>query len=287
MKLIQYLLIITSISLSGLSMQAQVTDVFGNKIPAKKKVVAPLPDNYNQTDSNGLKQGPWEKRYTDGTTLYKATFRDNKPVGEYTRYHPNGKMSIRIIYDEQGEKGDAEMFDDEGHLASAGKFIGKSKEGLWTYYNNKKVKASTIEFENNKQHGKSTIYYPNGTIAETYLWQNGIKQGTWNKFFRSGATMLKAEYKNGLLEGKYLYYFENGKLEIDANYKADKEDGKWTFYHADGKVNYILKYKNGTLLNPEVLEERQAKQKAEFEKNKGQLKDPEKMQNNPDAYIRR
>ena len=45
-------------------------------------------------DAKGLKQGLWEKRYTDGTTLYKATFKNNKPVGEYTRYYPNGKMSV-------------------------------------------------------------------------------------------------------------------------------------------------------------------------------------------------
>lgn len=282
---IKHFLFIVSIMCLSVS-NAQTTDVFGNRVPSKKKTVAPIPAHYNTTDANGLKQGKWEKRYTSGTPLYTATFKDDKPVGDYIRYYPNGKMSMRIVYDAEGINGEAELFDDKEELASKGKFVGKSKEGTWTYYTAKQVIASTEEFVNNKKHGKAIVYYPDGKIAETYAYNKGLKHGEWNKYFNSGAVLLKAEYINDLLEGKYLYYFENGQLEIDASYKNDKEDGKWTFYSEDGKVNYILKYKDGVLLNPEVIEERKAKEKAEFEKNKHLIKDPEKMQNNPDEYIR-
>ncbi|MCG8578687.1 MAG: hypothetical protein MI866_02145, partial [Bacteroidales bacterium] len=105
-------------------------------------------------------------------------------------------------------------------------------------------------------------------------------------YFDNGAPLLKATYQDDNLHGKYLYYFKGGQLEIDANYKNNQEDGKWTFYHADGKVNYVLKYNNGQLLNPEVLDERRSKERKDFERNKDSLKDPEKMRNNPDMYMR-
>nr|WP_319397261.1 hypothetical protein [uncultured Carboxylicivirga sp.] len=268
-----------------LNINAQ-TDVFGNKIPAKKKAVTPIPAGYNKTDANGLKQGPWEKRYTDGTTLYKATFKDNKPVGEYVRYYPNGKMSLRVVYDEAGVNGKAEMFNDKEELTAEGNFVGKDKEGTWTYYTGKKQIASTQEYKENKAHGNTIIYYSDGQIAESYVSVKGLKNGAWLKFFRSGAPMLKATYVKDQLHGKYLYYFENGQLEIDANYKNNLEDGNWTFYEQDGSVKYLLKYKEGEILNPEVLDAKRAAEQAEFEKNKGKLKDPEKMQNDPESYYR-
>ncbi|MCU4164709.1 toxin-antitoxin system YwqK family antitoxin [Carboxylicivirga caseinilyticus] len=270
----------------ALNMNAQVTDVFGNKIPAKKKEVVPVPDNYNQTDAKGLKQGPWEKRYTNGAPLYKAIFKDDKPVGEYIRYYPNGKMSLRIIYDESGLNGKAEMFNEAEELTSSGNFVGKNKDGKWIFYSSKDVIASTEEYKNNKPHGETIIYYPGGQIAESYTSVNGMKHGPWLKFFKSGAPMLKANYVNDKLEGSYLYYYESGQLEIEANYKNNLEDGKWTFFHQDGKVNYELKYSKGTLLNPEVLDAIRAAEQADFEKNKGKIKDPEKMQNNPEGYYR-
>ncbi|WP_430809828.1 MULTISPECIES: toxin-antitoxin system YwqK family antitoxin [unclassified Carboxylicivirga] len=271
--------------LASLTVSAQ-TDVFGNRIPTRKTTVKPIPAHYNQTDAEGLKQGPWEKRYTDGSPLYKATFKNNKPVGKYTRYYPNGKKSLEIIYDENGEYGDARLFDQDGKLNSSGRYRGKQKIETWTYYGEKEIILATEEFVDGRPHGQYKVFYPGGAVAEIIHWRNGKKDGEWLKFFEDGAPLLKARYQADQLQGKYLYYYKNGQLEIDANYIDNKEDGNWTFYLADGKVNYVLKYNKGTLLNPEVLEERRAKEEAEFQKQKDKLKDPEKMQNNPEMYMR-
>ena len=37
----------------------------------------------NQTDKNGLKQGRWEKTYTNGAIRYQGQFRNDKPYGEF------------------------------------------------------------------------------------------------------------------------------------------------------------------------------------------------------------
>jgi len=284
MKL-KYFLLPLALVLFSASAMAQ-TDVFGNRIPAKKPRVAPIPANYNQTDENGLKQGPWEKRYTDGSTLYTATFKDDKPVGKYTRYYPNRKKSLEINYDANGDFGNAKLYNEEGNLSSEGKYKGKVKVDTWTYFNDKGQKIATEDFVDGKEHGQYKVYYPDGKVAEIVNWVNGKKHGEWLKYFDNGAPLLISNYNNDKVDGSYLYYFKNGQLEIEANYTNDKEDGTWTFYHADGKVNYQLKYKNGTLLNPEVLDEMRAKEQADFERKKDSLQDPAKMKNNPDMYMR-
>jgi antitoxin component YwqK of YwqJK toxin-antitoxin module len=195
-------------------------------------------------------------------------------------------MSLEIVYDEDGIYGDAKLFNDEGNITSQGKYKGKLKIDTWTYFNGKEQVLATEEFVDGKTHGTYKVFYTNGALAEVLNWQNGEKHGEWLKFFDNGAPLLKATYLDNKLQGKYLYYFKNGQLEIEANYKNDQEDGKWTFYLADGKVNYVLKYDNGRLLNPQVLDEKRAKEQKEFEHKKDSLKDPEKMRNNPDMYMR-
>ena len=55
----------------------------------------------NVTDEDGLKQGKWTKVYPNGTMAYEVYFENDKPVGEYKRYHENGKLSSVLTYKEK------------------------------------------------------------------------------------------------------------------------------------------------------------------------------------------
>ncbi len=37
----------------------------------------------NQTDTNGLRQGKWQKKQANGRLMYEGEFKDDKPVGEW------------------------------------------------------------------------------------------------------------------------------------------------------------------------------------------------------------
>jgi len=58
----------------------------------------------NQSDAKGLRQGKWLAKYPDGKTRYEGSFRDNKPVGEWKRYHENGKLKANLYYKENSDK---------------------------------------------------------------------------------------------------------------------------------------------------------------------------------------
>lgn len=55
----------------------------------------------NQTDSQGRKQGAWVKKDVEGKLIYQATFKDDKPVGEMKRFHPNGVVKAILNFTEE------------------------------------------------------------------------------------------------------------------------------------------------------------------------------------------
>ena len=70
----------------------------------------------NQVDAQGRKQGFWSKKDADGKLLYQASFKNDQPVGEMKRFHPNGKLKAVLTYVEGSELSDAKLFDERGRM---------------------------------------------------------------------------------------------------------------------------------------------------------------------------
>ncbi len=266
--------------------QAQVTDVFGNKVPAKKNTsTRGVPSDYNKTDANGLKQGKWVKYYESGKKLYEATFYNNQPIGEMIRYYPSGQEMAKINYEANGI-GHAELFSAEGNMQAKGNYLVKQKHGLWQYFSaNGKIK-STETYDKGIKNGITIYYYDNGNKAEEIEWQNGIQNGILNKYYESGSIRSKAIYKNGKIDGDYWTYHENRKTDVQGQFINGVEDGTWMVYSPNGYFLYKIEYDKGKVLNQDSMDEKQLKMFQEFEQNKGKIKDPENFKENPDEYIR-
>lgn len=272
------------LSLWCLTIDAQLYDMFGAPAPVTK-TVAPKQDNINQTDAQGRKQGPWQKNYTSGKPAYTATFKDNKPVGEMVRYYPSGNVSARIVYDDKGETGRAELFDEKKTLIGKGNYKGTLRDSVWLFYSAKDLLASSENYVNGRRNGKSTTYYRSGKVSEIIIWLNDTKEGNWEQYHETGGIKIKSQHQNGNIHGTYVSYYANGAVEMQGQYFNGMEDGIWQFFFEDGKLNYQLEFDKGKPKNKEMLE---AKEKAlfeEFERNRGRLTDPEQMRNNPDAVL--
>ncbi|MCD6598546.1 MAG: hypothetical protein J7L04_12705, partial [Bacteroidales bacterium] len=81
-------------------------------------------DISNYTDSNGLKQGNWEKKYHNGNIKYTGKFKDNKPIGEFKRYYENKSLQSVMIYDENGTSAQTTFYYKNGKIAAEGKYSG-------------------------------------------------------------------------------------------------------------------------------------------------------------------
>jgi antitoxin component YwqK of YwqJK toxin-antitoxin module len=264
---------------------SQIFEAVGEKVPTQQKLQKPDANQFNKTDASGKKQGPWEKRYANGRIAYTATFKDDKPVGELIRYYESGKIKAKIVYDQNGIKGVAEMYDPIGVVIAKGKYLGSKKDSTWNFYTEKGILTSIETYNNGLKNGPSYVYFPNGVISEIINWQNDQKHGEWTQYSESGALRLKGNHHNGLIEGNYQVFYESGAKEITGTYKQGNQDGEWVFWGTDGKVMLKLIFNNGKLLNEEELNMEEQKLFNEFERNKGKLLDPEKHRNDPDAVL--
>jgi len=239
----------------------------------------------NQVDAQGRKQGFWTKKYRNGVTAYEVTFKDDKPVGEYKRYHSNGKLKAYLVYDDKGEWADAKLYDDDGKLIGEGKYFGKLKDGLWIYYD-KGIKVAEENYKMGKKNGVSHSYFPNGQISEEKNWTDDVENGIWRQYYENGKKRLETKIDNGVRNSVYYVYYQNGRLQIRGQYKDDLMDGKWVYYDADGKVIKEIVYHNGKAENEKELVKEEQELFKQFEKNKDRLMDPKDYINKPYEYMK-
>jgi antitoxin component YwqK of YwqJK toxin-antitoxin module len=240
----------------------------------------------NQTDANHLKQGKWIGKYPDGMVRYEGSFVNDKPSGEWKRYHENGKLKAILTYLPNSEKVKAELFDPEGAMISKGNFIGTRKDSIWTYYDNNVIVARE-SYSKGLKNGTCYTYYPDGKICVENNWTEGKLNGSWREYYSSGTIKSETRYFDGKRQGDSRIYFESGEIQIEGMYDNDQCSGTWKFYNPGGKVIFQMKYEAGVLLNPETLDSLQLNEFKALDNSKGKIKDPEHYRENPDEYLRK
>ncbi len=238
----------------------------------------------NQMDVQGRKQGFWTKNDVEGKLLYQATFKDDKPVGEMKRFHPNGKLKAVLNIVEGSEISDAQLFDEKGKLIAKGKYSGQKKTGEWTYLLDSKV-VSTETYLDGLKNGISKRHYKTGELLEESNWQNDQLNGIYRSYFQDGKPYLECNYSGGLRNGNFRTWFSNEIQEMDAFYTSDLRDKDWIYYNASGAILYTLKYKQGELLNPEVQDSIDKVRRETFKTKLDNIPDPEKYMQNPEEYM--
>jgi antitoxin component YwqK of YwqJK toxin-antitoxin module len=239
----------------------------------------------NQVDAQGRKQGFWTKKDAQGRLLYQATFKDDLPVGEMKRFHPNGKIKALMNFTEGSKVSEAKLFDELGHKIAEGKYLNQKKTGEWNYFLNDKI-VGTENYENGEKNGLSKRWFSTGQLLEEANWKNGKLDGMYRTYFQNGKVYLECKYKMGLRNGPFKTFFTDGTPELDAFYTNDVQDKSWLYYNEKGELLYTLKYDKGVLLNPEVQDSINAARVDAFKTKEDNIPDPEKYMQNPEEYMR-
>jgi len=242
-------------------------------------------ETINQTDANGMKQGHWIGKYTSGTIRYEGSFADDKPVGEWKRFHENGRIKALLHHLQNTDKISAELFDSNGVRYAKGNYKKSVKDSTWNYYNNTRL-VGQENYTDGIKNGRSLTFFEDGVPATESNWINGFLNGVSRSFYSSGKKKTETMFQNGKNQGLNLVYYESGQLQINGQYIAGQCDGTWKFMDENGKIKYELKYKAGVLLNPEVVDSIQADEFKAFDRAKGKLKDPEDFSQRPEEYLR-
>jgi antitoxin component YwqK of YwqJK toxin-antitoxin module len=238
----------------------------------------------NQTDARGMRQGLWQKKQPNGRLIYEGQFKDNKPIGEWKRYHPEGQLKAVIIYRSDSDSADARLFDEWGKKVAEGIYLNQQKSGLWTYFSENR-RISDEQMANGVKHGKSKKYYETGEVWEETDWINGVQEGNYEVFFKNGQPFFQCKMKNNLRNGLCLTYFQNGRVELEAHYKNGLHHGEWKYFKENGDYWYSLFYEDGEIMNPQIRDSIANLQLQNMELGKDTLSDPEKYMADPTEYM--
>ena len=115
----------------------------------------------NQTDANGLRQGLWQKQQPNGKPLYEGYFKNDKPVGEWKRYHENGRVKAIISYQLESDSAFTQIFDEAGKKIAEGFYLNEKKVGTWKYFFDNRLIADE-QYNDGQKDGVSHTYYNTG-----------------------------------------------------------------------------------------------------------------------------
>lgn len=194
--------------------------------------------DYNQTDANGQKHGPWRGTYPDtGHLKYEGTFEHGKEVGNFTFYDNTKDKKVVATRAFTPGKDEAYTIIYNGkYKVSEGYVRNREYDGEWKYYHYNSEQIMTLEnYRNGKLHGLRKVFYPSGKIAEEATYENGIKQGPYKKYSENGVVLEEATFLNDQYHGPYTLREADDKIILKGQYKNGKSVGIWKHYK-DGKV---------------------------------------------------
>jgi antitoxin component YwqK of YwqJK toxin-antitoxin module len=245
-------------------------------IPAMSQEVQPA---RNHTDPAGLKQGFWEARYSDGSIRYRGTFKNDKPVGQFTRYYPNGSKMAEMEFCEAGIRARAELFYQDGTRAASGIYVDEKKDSIWKYFSYYDGRPAFFEtFNNGLKEGSSGVWYPNGELSELFWYENNMRHGPWQQYYENGAVRIDARFENDLRHGGFTFYSPSGRIEFSGEYYRNRKHGQWKWFDESGDVQSEINYIHGTPENEEELIEQQQEIFRMIEEMKGRIPEPDESE---------
>ena len=204
----------------------------------------------NRTDSNGQKQGKWVKEYSNGAIRYEGAFKDDRPIGEFKYYYPNGKIKAITRYGTDGRTAYAKTFQLNGRLLAEGKYIDRKRDSTWRFYSDTdSTLISEVNYKLGVLDGKKIIFFPqNGKPSKIIEYKNGKKNGQLREFYTDGKPSRLETYRNDTLNGPFKIWFPEGQLQIEGSYKNGYQEGIWKTYDKNGKLLKQETFSNGFLI---------------------------------------
>jgi antitoxin component YwqK of YwqJK toxin-antitoxin module len=203
----------------------------------------------------------------NGTIRREGQLVNERQVGTWKEYYPNGKMSVESNYVEGKLHGLKTEWDEEGNKESAaeyqnGKLLGRQED----YYNGKLSKeytkgadglegickeysgsylVSQKNFVKGVQEGEEREFSStDGSLEEISHYVNGKLHGVYQEF-KEGVLVEEGAYENGEKSGTWKeYYWPAGKLREQYQLIGEKKVGEYKEFKINGKVAKVGQYAN-------------------------------------------
>lgn len=220
--------------------------------------------DYNVTDDDGFRHGPWVRVYGSGELYYVGTFDHGTPTGSWWYFRESGTALTRLVHREDHTQSDATVFSANGQVTAQGGYLHPAlklqsaalesrpitpvRHGAWSLFSNKGNLTAVIHYAEGQKDGLEERYLPSGAVCERGHHRRGEMHGEWNAWHDNGLLRQKITYRDGTLDGPFEAYYESGGRLSQGNYLEGAEEGSWKFYLEDGRLQHIHRYRAGNLI---------------------------------------
>ncbi len=166
-------------------------------------------DTLNRVDELGRKQGWWQVAapvadkpdYQAGKLIEEGSYADNKRMGTWVRYWPNGKVKSEINYVKGMPRGTYKLYYSDGKLEEQGAWDMDRNTGDFKRWHANGNLAQEFVFDaHGTRDGKQKYFHENGRLAVDVNIVKGREQGTLKRYFPNGDLEETMELQNGTLE---------------------------------------------------------------------------------------
>jgi antitoxin component YwqK of YwqJK toxin-antitoxin module len=176
----------------------------------------------NKKDSTGFKQGKWvitgemrkDTAYSASSIIEEGSYENDRKVGLWTRYYPNGNVQSKINYVNGRPKGMYELYYDNGQVEEQGNWNRNRNVGDFKrFYDNGEMMQHFQFAENGKRNGEQFYYYPNGQIEVQVEIVDGKENGSLKRYYQNGELKSEMQVNMGVAD-KNTYVEYKAKKEI-------------------------------------------------------------------------
>lgn len=163
--------------------------------------------------------------FKDSAPIVGVLTAENKPIGNWYYYHPQGNLHLIVPLNMQGEK--------DGVLKK------------YDVFTNNLIEETT--YTKNIENGIQKKYFKSGEIEQMIRYKDGKMIDTVVNYYRGGQTMDIIPLKDNLRDGIATTYYENGQLKISTPFTAGELNGLYQTYHENGKLSVKVAVEKGVI----------------------------------------
>jgi antitoxin component YwqK of YwqJK toxin-antitoxin module len=214
--------------------------------------------------------------YENGQQRQHLEAINNRALGAYKEWHPNGKIKLSAYViggaadltaeAEEGWmfEGATQAWDEKGNIITRILYAKGLLNGTAYYYYDDGKLWKDIPYDNNEIHGTVTLFYPSGAILSQQEYRNGSRHGPSRRFWKDNTIAAEEAYNNDALE-EGDYYDSKGE-----NISAVKEGAGFRAIFGATAVRELHEYRHGIIEGSiKVFDESQGLLIREYHSKKG------------------
>lgn len=220
--------------------------------------------SYLEIEGKRVEHGPY-REWAGGVLVASGNHHRGKAHGSWFRYHPEGQLASKLIFDQGRQIEKEERWAPNGTRTYHVIFTDKGKDGLEEAWHPSGQRKLAIHWKQGSREGPSQSWFENGQEERRATYRFNQLHGDlveWNTkgevirkaFYQHGTHLVikfhSEKYNNGNMKLAYSYYkdfegeevkhglfnkwFPNGENWIQCEYVHGQLDGLWQYGKKDG-----------------------------------------------------